>query len=72
MKVWLQVCPEKIVPELKLPSVAVTVWKTESLFVQTTVLFTPTTTVIVAGEYPGEFTSVAAPLIIVTCESFGD
>ena len=50
MKVWLQVCPEKIVPELKLPSVAVTVWKTESLFVQTTVLFTPTTTVIVAGE----------------------
>ena len=44
----------------------VTVWAVESLFVHVMVAFTPGTTVIVVGEYPGEFVFVPAPLSIET------
>src|SRR6266480_3146702 len=44
----------------------VTVWCTGSLLVHVTVLLTPITTVIVAGEYPGALAARPAPLGIDT------
>jgi hypothetical protein len=53
-------------PELKSPPVGalvdVTVWCTESLFVQVTVLLTPTTKVMLSGAYPGGFAEFDDPL----------
>ena len=41
-----------------------------SLLVQLTVLFTPITTVIIAGEKPGEFSFAPAPCRILTRTAF--
>jgi hypothetical protein len=50
VNVCVQNAPGDMLPELKLESVAVTVWIAASLLTQVTVLLTPMITVIVAGE----------------------
>ena len=63
--------PGAMSPELKLLSFAVTVWTERSLLVQVTVLLTPITTVIVAGEYPGEAVFVLVPFGMLTFTGSG-
>lgn len=71
MKVCDQAAWGAISPELKLPSAAVAVWVAVSLLSHVTVLLTPTTTVVVAGEKPGEFRFEEAPFSMMTCAPAG-
>ena len=64
MNVYVYVSPGFMFPELKLPSNAVTVWGSLSLFVQITVLLTPMTTVMLSGLYPVAYD--AAPRMMLT------
>ena len=61
MKVKLYVSPGFMLPELKDPSLAVTVCGTESALVHTTVLFNPRTTVTLLGVNPVELGFVPEP-----------
>jgi len=66
--VWPWVSPRPGLPHVA-PVTGVTVWRAASLFVQTTVLLTFITTVMVAGENPHGllgFVQLLAPDVILT------